>query len=61
LSTLVVLVAASTMATVKPANIVRFTWWGVEASGLLGFEHYVADLTEEEADDKKSSAWTRLL
>jgi Zn-dependent M28 family amino/carboxypeptidase len=39
------------MAKVKPANRVRFAWWGAEESGLLGSEHYVAELTEEEADD----------
>jgi Zn-dependent M28 family amino/carboxypeptidase len=37
------------MAKVKPANKVRFAWWGAEESGLLGSEHYVAELTEEEA------------
>jgi Zn-dependent M28 family amino/carboxypeptidase len=39
------------MAKVKPANKVRFAWWGAEESGLLGSEHYVAQLSEEEADD----------
>jgi Zn-dependent M28 family amino/carboxypeptidase len=39
------------MAKVKPANTVRFAWWGAEESGLLGSEHYVGELTEEEADD----------
>jgi Zn-dependent M28 family amino/carboxypeptidase len=39
------------MAKVKPTNTVRFAWWGAEESGLLGSEHYVADLTEQEADD----------
>ena len=39
------------MAKVKPTNTVRFAWWGAEESGLLGSEHYVADLTQEEADD----------
>ncbi|WP_182523681.1 M28 family peptidase [Nocardioides dongkuii] len=34
---------------VKPANRVRFAWWGAEESGLLGSEHYVAELSEEEA------------
>ena len=38
------------MAKVKPANTVRFAWWGAEESGLLGSEHYVAGLTEDEAD-----------
>jgi Zn-dependent M28 family amino/carboxypeptidase len=39
------------MAKVKPANTVRFAWWGAEESGLLGSEHYVAELSEEEAED----------
>jgi Zn-dependent M28 family amino/carboxypeptidase len=39
------------MAKVKPANTVRFAWWGAEESGLLGSEHYVGELTEEEAAD----------
>ena len=33
------------MAKVKPANTVRFAWWGAEESGLLGSEHYVAELS----------------
>ncbi|MFP5417119.1 MAG: M28 family peptidase [Actinomycetes bacterium] len=36
-------------AKVKPANTVRFAWWGAEEYGLLGSEYYVAHLTEEEA------------
>jgi Zn-dependent M28 family amino/carboxypeptidase len=39
------------MAKVKPANKVRFAWWGAEESGLLGSEHYVAELSATEADD----------
>jgi Zn-dependent M28 family amino/carboxypeptidase len=39
------------MAKVKTANTVRFAWWGAEESGLLGSEHYVENLTEEEAAD----------
>jgi Zn-dependent M28 family amino/carboxypeptidase len=30
---------------------VRFAWWGAEESGLLGFEHYVGQLSEEEKND----------
>jgi Zn-dependent M28 family amino/carboxypeptidase len=37
------------MQKVKPNNAVRFAWWGAEESGLLGSEHYVAELTEDEA------------
>ncbi len=36
------------MAKVKPTNTVRFAWWGAEESGLLGSEHYVAELSDEE-------------
>ncbi len=39
------------MQKVKPNNTVRFAWWGAEESGLLGSEHYVAELSEEEADN----------
>ena len=39
------------MAKVKPTNTVRFAWWGAEESGLLGSEHYVGELTDEEIDD----------
>jgi Zn-dependent M28 family amino/carboxypeptidase len=37
------------MQKVKPNNAVRFAWWGAEESGLLGSEHYVGELTGEEA------------
>ena len=39
---------AEKMATMKkaPNNRVRFAWWGAEELGLLGSEHYVADLAE---------------
>ena len=32
----------------KPANPVRFAFWGAEESGLLGSEHYVGSLTDAE-------------
>ncbi len=32
----------------KPANPVRFAFWGAEEAGLLGSEHYVAELSEEQ-------------
>jgi Zn-dependent M28 family amino/carboxypeptidase len=40
--------AAEAMAERKgrPDNRVRFAWWGAEELGLLGSEHYVADLAE---------------
>ncbi len=34
----------------KPKNQVRFAWWGAEEKGLLGAEHYVADLVENDPD-----------
>ncbi|WP_127472728.1 M20/M25/M40 family metallo-hydrolase [Microbacterium sulfonylureivorans] len=39
------------MKKVKPNNTVRFAWWGAEESGLLGSEHYVANLTDDEIAD----------
>ncbi|MFE7778300.1 M28 family metallopeptidase [Streptomyces sp. NPDC057445] len=30
----------------KPANKVRFAWWSAEENGLLGSEHYVANLSD---------------
>ncbi len=39
------------MQRVKPTNTVRFAWWGAEEEGLLGSEYYVANLSEEQADD----------
>ncbi|TCK08529.1 M28 family metallopeptidase [Marinobacterium mangrovicola] len=32
----------------EPVNKVRFAWWGAEEAGLLGAEHYVANLTKRE-------------
>lgn len=43
-----ILEVAEQMAEVKPKNKVRFAWWGAEESGLLGAEHYVADLEEND-------------
>src|SRR5690349_14268590 len=39
------------MAKVKPANKVRFAWWGAEESGLLGSTYYVGRLTPEQRQD----------
>jgi Zn-dependent M28 family amino/carboxypeptidase len=39
------------MAKVKPANTVRFAWWGAEEEGLLGSEYYVSQLSDEEIAD----------
>jgi Zn-dependent M28 family amino/carboxypeptidase len=33
---------------IEPSNQVRFAWWGAEESGLLGSEHYVANLTKRD-------------
>jgi Zn-dependent M28 family amino/carboxypeptidase len=33
---------------VKPANQVRFAWWGAEESGLIGSQFYVDSLTSRE-------------
>ncbi len=45
-----ILEVAEQMAEVKPKNKVRFAWWGAEESGLLGAEHYVADLEENDPE-----------
>jgi Zn-dependent M28 family amino/carboxypeptidase len=39
------------MARAKPANKVRFAWWGAEESGLLGSRFYVAGLSAAAAED----------
>nr|WP_309222609.1 M28 family metallopeptidase [Micromonospora sp. CP22] len=39
------------MSKVKPKNAVRFAWWGAEEAGLIGSEHYVASLTEQQIED----------
>lgn len=39
------------MAKVKPTNTVRFAWWGAEEEGLLGSQHYVDQLSEDEVAD----------
>ncbi|WP_206185039.1 M28 family metallopeptidase [Thermoactinospora rubra] len=43
-----VLETALRLAKYKPANAVRFAFWGGEEFGLLGAEHYVASLSEQE-------------
>jgi Zn-dependent M28 family amino/carboxypeptidase len=43
-----VLETAIQMRKVKPTNTVRFAFWGAEESGLVGSNHYVANLTAEE-------------
>ncbi|MGW0506907.1 M28 family metallopeptidase [Micromonospora sp. NPDC003241] len=39
------------MAKVKPANAVRFAWWGAEEAGLVGSQYYVDSLTEQQVGD----------
>ncbi|MFI7026065.1 M28 family metallopeptidase [Micromonospora sp. NPDC049900] len=39
------------MAKVKPANAVRFAWWGAEEAGLVGSQYYVDGLTEQQVGD----------
>ncbi|MFE6845013.1 M28 family metallopeptidase [Streptomyces sp. NPDC057686] len=34
-----------------PANKVRFAWWSAEELGLLGSEHYVAQLSQQQRKD----------
>ncbi|MGW4470130.1 M28 family metallopeptidase [Nonomuraea sp. NPDC004354] len=43
-----VLEVALRLAAHRPANKVRFGFWGGEEFGLLGSNHYVANLTEQE-------------
>ena len=38
------------MKNQKPKNTVRFAWWGAEEEGLLGSEHYVANLSEKQQE-----------
>jgi Zn-dependent M28 family amino/carboxypeptidase len=45
-----ILETAVQMAKVKPANTVRFAWWGGEESGLVGSTAYVNGLSQEELD-----------
>jgi Zn-dependent M28 family amino/carboxypeptidase len=39
---------AELMSKVKVENKVRFAWWGAEEFGLVGSDHYVYGLSEEE-------------
>jgi Zn-dependent M28 family amino/carboxypeptidase len=42
---------AEQLAKVKLPNKLRFAWWGAEEDGLVGSNHYVAELTDEAAAD----------
>ena len=46
-----ILETALAMAKVNVRNKVRFAWWGAEEAGLVGSTYYVANLTDEEAED----------
>ena len=46
-----VLEVAENMRKVHPNNTVRFALWGAEEFGLLGSEHYVSSLDDEQARD----------
>jgi Zn-dependent M28 family amino/carboxypeptidase len=43
-----ILEVALQMQNVKPRNKVRFAWWGAEEAVLIGSDHYVFSLSEEE-------------
>ncbi len=46
-----ILEVAEQLAKVKkPANKVRFAWWGAEELNLLGSDHYVTDLADNNPD-----------
>lgn len=45
-----ILEVAEQMRKVKPRNKVRFAWWGAEESGLVGSDHYVFGLSDEERE-----------
>jgi Zn-dependent M28 family amino/carboxypeptidase len=42
---------ALNMDQIKPKNKIRFAWWSAEEFGLLGSEHYVAQLDQEQQLD----------
>lgn len=46
-----ILEVAEAYAKTKPANAVRFSWWGAEELGLLGSEYYVSQLSEDQLAD----------
>ena len=46
-----ILEVAEAMRKVKPANKVRFAWWGAEESGLVGSTNYVAGLSQAQRDN----------
>ncbi|MGY1649724.1 M28 family metallopeptidase [Geodermatophilus sp. SYSU D01119] len=46
-----ILEVAQNIAKTKPQNTIRFAWWGAEEYGLLGSNHYVSQLSEEQVAD----------
>lgn len=44
------LTIAKNLAKYSVNNAVRFAWWSAEEYGLLGAEHYVGELTQEQKD-----------
>ncbi|GAA1945254.1 M20/M25/M40 family metallo-hydrolase [Agromyces allii] len=42
---------AEKLSKLKPANTVRFAWWGAEEDGLLGSQAYVDGLSQAQKDD----------
>ena len=46
-----ILEVAENLRNVKPNNTIRFALWGAEEFGLLGSQHYVDTLDEEQARD----------
>ena len=46
-----ILEVAQNVAKTKPQNTIRFAWWGAEEYGLLGSNHYVAELSEQQVAD----------
>ena len=46
-----ILEVALQMSKVRPANTLRFAWWGAEELGLLGSQDYVDNLSESELQE----------
>ncbi|MBM7807399.1 Zn-dependent M28 family amino/carboxypeptidase [Geodermatophilus bullaregiensis] len=46
-----ILEVAQDVAETKPQNTIRFAWWGAEEYGLLGSNHYVSQLDEQQVAD----------
>ncbi|GAB3200968.1 M28 family metallopeptidase [Geodermatophilus arenarius] len=46
-----ILEVAENITKLKPENTIRFAWWGAEELGLLGSEHYVSQLSDQQKAD----------